>query len=246
MRFRNIWIIVASILALILAGCQAESTNTAKEVKQVGEEELRQKAVQHIKETYHKEFEVTKVECVRKFGASCFIRGKVKDGKNTEITVYWLPPDGIKDDYVLKLWNKELEPEIKSLSERTMEIREIETISYSNGAEESKYKGEVPSVFEVLKNGGDKDYSFHWRGEIYQHKGRYEEEIKQFLKEIKAMNFNDVLIVFFVYDDQLKTSSENEEEDNYLLYRYNISEDDIQKIDIDNLNLDQYKTVIKH
>ncbi|MGA8944185.1 MAG: hypothetical protein WB502_15935, partial [Thermoactinomyces sp.] len=146
----------------------------------------------------------------------------------------------------LTLWDEELQPEIKSLSERMMDIREIETISYSNGAEESKYKGEVPSVFEVLKNGGDKDFLFQWIGEIYQHNGRYEEEIKQFLKEIKAMNFNDFSVEIFVYKDQLKTASENEEEDNYLLYRYNISEDDIQKIDIDNLNLDQYKTVIKH
>lgn len=183
MRFRNIWILVASMLALILAGCQAESTNTAKEVKQVGEEELREKAVQHIKETYHKEFEVTKVECVRKFGTSCFITGKVKDRKDTEIRVYWLPPDGIKDDYVLTLWDEELEPEIKSLSERTMDIREIETISYSNGTKKNKYTGEVPSVFEVLKNGGDKDFLFKWVGEIYQNNGRYEEEIRQFLKE---------------------------------------------------------------
>lgn len=246
MRFRNTWILVASMLVLLLAGCQGESTDTTKEVNQVGEEELRQKAIQHIKETYNKEFEVTKVECVSKFGASCFITGKVKDGKDTEITVYWLPPDGIKDDYVLTLWDEELEPEIKSLSERMMDIREIKTISYSNGAKKSKYTGDVPSVFEVLKNGGDKDYLFHWRGRIYENNGQYETGIKDFLKEIKAMNFNRVLITIFVADDELKSASNNVEESDYTLYRYNIKIDDIQKMDINHLNLDQYKTVIKH
>lgn len=43
------------------------------------------------------------------------------------------------------------------------------------------------------------------------------------------MNFNKFAIEIFVYNDQLKSASENEEEDNYLLYRYNISEDTFRK-----------------
>ena len=59
------------------------------------------------------------------------------------------------------------------------------------------------------------------------------------------MNFNKVMMEVFVADDELKSAPEDVKESSYTLYRYNIVIDDIQKVDIDNLDLDQYKTVIK-
>jgi hypothetical protein len=57
------------------------------------------------------------------------------------------------------------------------------------------------------------------------------------------MNFNEILINIYVYDDQLKTDSKNKDEGKYLLYRYKFSEKDIQKMDIDNIDINQYKMV---
>ncbi|MBA4550147.1 hypothetical protein I8U20_14150, partial [Thermoactinomyces intermedius] len=73
--------------------------------------------------------------------------------------------------------------------------------------------------------------------------GKYEQSIKNFLEEIEEMNFNRVRVTIYVYDDQLKTSTTKEDEGKYLLYEYVISIDDIQKAEIDSINLNQYKTV---
>ncbi|MBA4552014.1 MULTISPECIES: hypothetical protein [Thermoactinomyces] len=247
MRGKWIPIICVCVIVMMLTGCQTNSVDTLpkEEGKQMSQEEkkqLKDKAVQHIKSTYNKEFVVTKVECVREFNSNCFITGNVKDENNTEITVYWMPPE-IKDDYVLVKWDQELEPKIKEISNKHFEIKRIETISYTNGTKTNKYTGEIPSVYEVLKNGGDKDYLFKWTGEIYKNGGKYEQSIKNFLEEIEEMNFNRVRVTIYVYDDQLKTSTTKEDEGKYLLYEYVISIDDIQKAEIDSINLNQYKTV---
>jgi hypothetical protein len=81
---------------------------------------------------------------------------------------------------------------------------------------------------------------------VYEQNGQYEQGIKNFLKELKELNFNQIGVAVFVYGDKLKTAPEGTNDRDYILYRYNISIDDIQKIDIDHHNLDQYKTVIKN
>lgn len=247
MRRRKRWLAVAGLFVFLLVGCQAELANTlpkeGEQMDQAEEKKAIEIAVQHIKKTYNKEFEVTDVDHTQVMESRYLIRGIVKDGKDTQATVYWtLPENTIKDSYVLNFWDNELEPKIKSLSEKLLDVRNINRISYTNGTKENKYTGEVPSVFEVLDNGGDKDYSFHWTGDVYEQNGQHETAIRAFLKQIQEMNFNRVVITVYVYDDPLKSASKNVDEDNYLLYGYTISSDDIQKANIDSLDLSQYKT----
>ena len=64
-------------------------------------------------------------------------------------------------------------------------------------------------------------------------------------KELKRLNFNQVGVTIFVADDELKSAPKEAEESQYTLYRYNIHFEDIQNIDIDHHDLNQYKTVIK-
>jgi hypothetical protein len=100
-------------------------------------------------------------------------------------------------------------------------------------------------VFEVLKNGGDPEYKLNVTLRVYEQNGQYEQGIKNFLKELKRLNFNQVGVTIFVADDELKSAPKEAEESQYTLYRYNIHFEDIQNIDIDHHDLNQYKTVIK-
>ncbi|MBA4601809.1 hypothetical protein [Thermoactinomyces mirandus] len=238
------------LFIFLLAGCQSDLMNTLpKEVgdmDQAEEQKVRELAIDYTKKTYNKQFQVLEVSKNKATGQSYLIRGIIKDGKDTEITVILELPNEIRDTYVTTLWTEELKPEMTSLVEKHMDIRKIEHIGYSNGTKKDQYTGEVPSVFEVLKKGGDREYALTTTLRIYEENGQYEEGIKEFLQEIKAMNFNSVSVTIFVADDELKSAPKNIEESNYTLYRYNVNIDDIQKVDINNLDLDQYKTVIKH
>ncbi|MBA4601811.1 hypothetical protein [Thermoactinomyces mirandus] len=247
MRFRKGWVVIACMFALVLAGCQADFTNSSKEVGQMDqaeEKQLKEQAIQYIQKKYNKKFEVTEVVKGRVAG-TIRIRGIMKDGRDTDTTVFWEKPDEMDDTYITTLWTEELKPEITSIINRHFEVRHIQNIIYSDGTK-NDYTGDVPSVFEVLENGGDSDYSLDATVRIYENGGQYETGLRKFLKELQAMNFNELLIEIFVADDELKSAPKNIEESNYTLYRYNVNIDDIQKVDINNLDLDQYKTVIKH
>ncbi|WP_232337702.1 hypothetical protein, partial [Thermoactinomyces sp. CICC 23799] len=178
-------------------------------------------------------------------GQTYTVRGNVKDQKNTQVSII-MEPNEIRDTYVAALWTEELKPKITSLVEKDFDVREIEDITYANGTEKDKYTGEIPSIFEILKNGGDPKYDLSVTLDVYEQNGQYEQGIKNFLKELKELNFNQIGVAVFVYGDKLKTAPEGTNDRDYILYRYNISIDDIQKIDIDHHNLDQYKTVIKN
>lgn len=248
MRFKKGWVVIACMLAIALAGCQADSTNSSKEVGQMDqaeEKQLKEQAIQYIQKKYNKEFEVIEVIKGRVTG-TIRVRGIVKDGRDTNTTVFWERPDEIDDTYVTTLWTEELKPEITSIMNKHFEVRRIQNIIYSDGTKKSKYTGDVPSVFKVLEKGGDSDYSLDATLRIYENGGQYEEGLRELLKELQAMNFNELLIEIFVADDELKSAPKNVEESNYTLYRYNVNIDDIQKVDINNIDLDQYKTVIKH
>lgn len=205
------------------------------------EKKVKEAAIQYIKDTYEKDYVVKKIHKDRVFGSSYDIEGVIQDGKNTPVYITGTPGDFV-DSYVSGLWTDELEPHITKLVKNTMDLRKIDHFSYSNGTAKTKYKGEIPSVFEALKK-GEKDFLLNVRLEIYQHGGQEKEGISRLLKELQKMNFNDVSVTIFVYDDKLKSSQKNEDADNHLLSRYNIS-GDIQTMDLN--NLDQYKTVIKH
>lgn len=135
-----------------------------------------------------------------------------------------------------------MEPHIKEIANKTVDLRKIRNLSYRDGNVKTKYKGNIPSVIDVLKK-GEKDFSFLLRFEIYQRGDQEKADITRFLNELKKMNFNEVTVTIFVYDDQLKFSPKSEDPGKYLLARYNIS-GDIQTLDLN--NLEQYKTVIKH
>ncbi|MBA4601817.1 hypothetical protein [Thermoactinomyces mirandus] len=248
MRFRKGWVVIACMLTVLLAGCQADSTNSSKEVGQMDqaeEKQLKEQAIQYIQKKYNKEFEVIEVDKGRVTG-TIYIDGVVKDGEDTSISIIWKKNDSIDDTYVSTLWTEELKPEITSILNKHFEVRRVQSITYSNGTKKSDYTGDVPSVFKVLENGGDSDYTLESTIRIYENGGQYETGLRELLKEIQSMNFNKFLIEIFVADDKLKSAPKNIEESNYTLYRYNINIDDIQKVDINNLDLDQYKTVIKH
>ena len=242
---RKRWIPIIFGIVMMFSGCQTDGINvSSKAMDQEEEKQIKERAVQYIKRKYHKEFEVSEVSKGQAAGL-IRVRGKVKDGKDTEVTVIWEKDNEIKDTYVIALWRQELSPKITSMLNKYMDVRRIESISYSNGKRYHKYSGEVPSVFEVLKNGGDKDFTLVITARIYNDNGLYESGLKNFLKEAQSMNFNKVMMEVFVADDELKSAPEDVKESSYTLYRYNIVIDDIQKVDIDSLDLDQYKTVIK-
>ncbi|MGA8943147.1 MAG: hypothetical protein WB502_10580 [Thermoactinomyces sp.] len=248
MKFKKGWVIIACMLAMLLAGCQSDSTNSSKEVGQMDqaeEKQLKEQAIQYIQKKYNKEFEVIEVDKGRVTG-TIYIDGIIKDGKDTSISIIWKKNDSMDDTYVSTLWTEELKPEITSILNKHFEVRRIQNIIYSDGTKKSKYTGDVPSVFKVLGNGGDTDYSLDATVRIYENGGQYEEGLRELLKELQAMNFNELLIEIFVADDDLKSAPKDAEESNYTLYRYNINIDDIQKVNINNLDLNQYKTVIKH
>jgi hypothetical protein len=234
------WIVFIMLLVFLLAGC----TGNMEDMDKAEEKEIKAKAIQYIKDTYNKDFEVSEVSKDRFIGQTYTVRGNVKDQKNTQVSII-MEPNEIRDTYVAALWTEELKPKITSLVEKDFDVREIEDITYANGTEKDKYTGEIPSIFEILKNGGDPKYDLSVTLDVYEQNGQYEQGIKNFLKELKELNFNEIGVAVFVFEDKLKTAPEGTNDRDYILYRYNISIDDIQKIDIDHHNLDQYKTVLK-
>ncbi|MCF6133761.1 hypothetical protein L2649_01010 [Thermoactinomyces vulgaris] len=208
------------------------------------EKKIKEKAIQYIKDTYNKDYEVSEVSKDRFTGQTYTVRGNVKDQKNTQVSVI-MEQNEIRDTYVETLWTEELKPKITSLVQKHFDERKIEHIAYSNGPKKDKYTGEIPSVFEVLKNGVDPEYKLNVTLRVYEQNGQYEQGIKNFLKELKRLNFNQVGVTIFVADDELKSAPKEAEESQYTLYRYNIHFEDIQNIDIDHHDLNQYKTVIK-
>lgn len=241
MNFKRIWVLTIMLFACLVAGC----TGGMGELDQAEEKEIKEKAIQYIKDKYQKEYVVSEVVKNPATGQAYTIRGNIKDDQNTRVTVIIELPDEIRDTYVGKLWSEELKPEITSLAEKYMDINTVEDIAYTSGTKGDSVRGEIPSVFEHLKNGGDQQFTLSISLRIYEQNGQYEQGIKRFLKELRGMHFHEVVMEIFVSDDELKTVSEKAEENKYTLYRYNISIDDIQKIDIDHYNLDQYKTVLK-
>ena len=232
---------------LFLTGCQTGSTGFnegEREMYQLEDEELKEKAIQYIKERYQKEFEVKEINKGRVTG-TVYVDGIVQDGKNTEASIIWERNGQVGDTYVSSLWGDELKSKIESIANKHMEVRRIEDIVYSSG-KVNNYEGDIPSVFKVLENGGDPDFTLEATVRIYENEGQYEKELRDFLKEIQSMNFNKFLMEVFVSADELKSASEDVKESSYTLYRYNIVIDDIQKVNIDSLDLDQYKTVIQH
>jgi hypothetical protein len=239
-RYIRSWLVILMTFTLLLVGC----TEGVGQMEQQEQKEIREKAIEYIRGKYNKEFEVTKVSIGQVTGL-VRVRGVVKDGKDTEATVFWEKPDEMDDTYVTRLWTEELKPKITSVIHKHMDVRKVEEVVYSDGTKKSDYTGEVPSVFQVLENGGDPDFTLEATMRIYENEGKYEKELRNFLKEIQLMNFNKFLMEVFVVDDELKSAPEDVKESSYTLYRYNIVIDDIQKVDIDSLDLDQYKTVIK-
>ncbi|MBA4543290.1 hypothetical protein H1164_10320 [Thermoactinomyces daqus] len=245
LRLGVVAIIMLLMLAILVSGCSKETLLPKDEsyMTQAEEKKVKEAVIDYIQKRYNKNFEVQQIDKDHLFGADYTIRGKIKDGKDTIIYVTGNPPNDFQDTYVPQLWTDELEPRITKYAKETMDFRLMKNIVYGDGTKKTTYTGEIPSVYDVLKNGGDKDFTLTLSIEIYDHHGQSQAEISKFLNELKKMNLNEVIIEIFVYDDKLKTISKKTDTDNYAIYRYNIS-GDIQKIDIN--NLDQYKTVIKH
>jgi hypothetical protein len=185
------------------------------------EKQVKEAAIQYIQDTYQKELVIQEVNKDRVFGNSYDINGYVKDGKNTPIFITGKPGD-FQDSYVSRLWTDELEPHIKQLIQSNLDLRNINTFSYTDGTKKTNYKGEIPSVFKVLEK-GEKDFTLKLTLEVYGQNEQVESGISQLLHELKKMNFNKIIVTIFVYDNQLKSSSHIQNPENHLLLRYNIS-----------------------
>jgi uncharacterized protein (DUF2267 family) len=236
------WIVFILLFVFLLAGCTG--TGGMGDMDWSEEKKIKEKAIQYIKDTYNKDFKVSDVSKDRFTGQTYTVRGNVKDQKNTQVSII-MEPNEIRDTYVETLWTEELTPKITSLVKKDFDVRRIENIGFSDGTKKDKYTGKIPSVFEVLKNGVDPEYKLNVTLRVYEQNGQYEQGIKNFLKELKRLNFNQVGVTIFVADDELKSAPKEAEESQYTLYRYNIHFEDIQNIDIDHHDLNQYKTVIK-
>ncbi|MBH8600928.1 hypothetical protein [Thermoactinomyces sp. CICC 23799] len=242
MNIQRIWIVFILLFVFLLAGCTG--TGGEGDIDQAEKKKIKEKAIQYIKDTYNKDFKVSEVSKDRFTGQTYTVRGNVKDQKNTQVSII-MEPNEIRDTYVATLWTEELKPKITSLVEKHFDVRKIEHIAYSNGTEKDKYTGEIPSIFTILENGGEPEYELALVFNIYEQNGRYEQGIKNFLKALKGMHFNEVVMEIFVLEDKFKTTPEGTNDSNHILSRYNIYFEDIQKVDIDHHDLDQYKTVIK-
>lgn len=239
----GIWIL-GMILILVLSGCGSSIVLPKDQSKMtpVEEAKVKEAAILYVKNNYQKNFVVEKVEKDRIAGDYYDIEGYIEDERKTKFSIIGNLPDKFEDSYVLYLWSDELEPHITKMISQFMDFRKMENLTYGyNDDVERKYKGDIPSAFEILKK-GDKDLSLVTSFEIYEHGGQYKEEISKFLSELKKMNFNEVTTTIFVYDDQLKTASAKEDSGKHLLVRYNIS-GDIQTMDLS--DLEKYKTQIK-
>ncbi|KFZ39336.1 hypothetical protein AYX07_01040 [Thermoactinomyces sp. AS95] len=237
------WIVFILLFVFLVAGCTG--TGGEGDIDQAEEKKIKEKAIQYIKDTYNKEFEVSEVNKGHAAGL-IRVRGFVKDGKDTEATVFWKKEEEMDDTYLTELWTKELTPRIKDMLNKHMSVRSVDHVSYNDGtAKDTRYTGNIPSIFDVLKNGGNEKYILEVTGEIYENGGQTPENIKSFLKELRDMNFHEIGFEFHVYDDRLNADLAKDE-NKYLLYRYNIHIPNIQKVNIENLDLDQYKTVIQH
>ncbi len=237
------WIVFILLFVFLVAGCTG--TGGEGDIDQAEEKKIKEKAIQYIKDTYNKDFEVSEVSKDRFTGQNYTVRGNIKDEKNTQVSVI-MEQGEIRDTYVGTLWTEELKPKMTTLAQKHFDVRELEHIVFSNGRKRDKYTGDIPSVFHVLENGGDPDYTLDLTLRVYEQNGQYEQGVRSFLQEIEKLGFNKVIIEIYVSDDKLKSIAEETKESEYTLYRYNIVIDDIQKVDIDSLDLDRYKTVIKH
>ena len=242
MNIQRIWILFILLFVFLATGCTG--TGGIGNLDLAEEKEIKEKAIRYIKDTYNKEYEVSDVTKDFLSGQIYTVEGNIKDDKNTYVAII-MEQNEIRDTYVETLWTEELKPKITSLVQKHFDERKIEHIAYSNGPKKDKYTGEIPSVFEVLKNGVDPEYKLNVTLRVYEQNGQYEQGIKNFLKELKRLNFNQVGVTIFVADDELKSAPKEAEESQYTLYRYNIHFEDIQNIDIDHHDLNQYKTVIK-
>ncbi|MBH8602374.1 hypothetical protein [Thermoactinomyces sp. CICC 23799] len=242
MNIQRSWIVFILLFVFLVAGCTG--TGGEGDINQAEEKKIKEKAIQYIKDTYNKDFEVSEVSKDLFTGQTYSVEGNIKDAKNTYVEII-MEPNEIRDTYVETLWTEELTPKITSLVKKDFDVRRIENIGFSDGTKKDKYTGKIPSVFEVLKNGVDPEYKLNVTLRVYEQNGQYEQGIKNFLKELKRLNFNQVGVTIFVADDELKSAPKEAEESQYTLYRYNIHFEDIQNIDIDHHDLNQYKTVIK-
>ncbi|MBA4496407.1 hypothetical protein ACFO25_00665 [Paenactinomyces guangxiensis] len=243
-RKYGVWFgLMVMMLVILLSGCSFLLQKDLSKMTPEEEKKVKEASVNYIKTTYGKGYVVEEVRKDHVFGETYFINGYIEDGKKTPVALFWTPPDPFQDTYVDRLWTNELRPQIKELVKKTMDLRKMEhfTYGYRDGVER-KYKGDIPSVFDILKK-GEKDFSLNVTFEIYQHGGQEKEDITNFLHELKKMNFNKVTVTIFVYNDQLKSAPKSEDSGKYLLRRYNIS-GDIQTLDLK--DLDKYKTEIKH
>ena len=140
MFFGKRWCSVIVLFALLLAGCQTQSTEMpegeGKTMTQEEEKQLKEKAVQYIKDKYHQAFEVREVTKGQAAGL-IRVRGFVKDGKDTEATVFWKKEEEMDDTYLTELWTKELTPRIKDMLNKHMSVRSVDHVSYNDGTVEA-------------------------------------------------------------------------------------------------------------
>ncbi|SFX46035.1 hypothetical protein SAMN04487866_10895 [Thermoactinomyces sp. DSM 45891] len=233
---------LAILFLLMVSGCSLFAKDTSK-ITPDEEHKVKESTVQYIQEKYGKEFVITKVTKGRILG-DYNIHGTIKDGKNTPVFVGLEPPKKFSDTYVDHLFTAELRPSIKELATKIFDLRTMEdnfSFGYRDGVKR-KYTHEIPSVFEVLKR-GDKDLRLDVGLHVYNQGGQAQVAVTKFLQELQRMYFNKVAVTIYIYDDQLKSTSKKEDPGNYMLLRYIITNDDIQKLNVN--DLEQFKTVIK-
>ena len=80
---------------------------------QAEEKEIKKKAIQYIKDTYNKEYEVSDVTKDFLSGQIYTVEGNIKDDKNTYVAII-MEQNEIRDTYVETLWTEELKPKITS------------------------------------------------------------------------------------------------------------------------------------
>ncbi|WP_072335156.1 hypothetical protein [Thermoactinomyces sp. DSM 45891] len=240
------WVTFLLMIVMLLTGCSTMSGDKSKMTSNE-EQQIKESAIQYIQRTYGKEFVIDKISKGRVLG-DYSINGTVKDGKNTSIYVgvgVDSPDgDGFKDSYVNRLFTNEIEPSIKELASKTFDLRWIRDgffYGYKEGVKR-KYTLDIPSALDVLKR-GDKDICLRLSLDIYKQDERTTASISNLLQEIKKMNFHDIGVVVYVYDNTLKSASKDEDSGKHLLERYNIFNDNVQTMDIN--SLESYKTVIK-
>ncbi len=137
MNIQRIWIVFILLFVFLLAGCTG--TGGMGDMDWSEEKKIKEKAIQYIKDTYNKEFEVSEVNKGHAAGL-IRVRGFVKDGKDTEATVFWKKEEEMDDTYLTELWTKELTPRIKDMLNKHMSVRSVDHVSYNDGTVEALKK----------------------------------------------------------------------------------------------------------